>query len=152
MTRMMSFHLGTDFRDRLAQQRLKSVRLLCRLGVWMLRFVKYRNKIIMCQSVVRTYILRRYKLPLFKRLHRSRIAHGAFGEVWKGRWKPLGPRQHVAIKRLFPLPSSLDDYGNPVSLFQDAEIATLARMRHPNLVLFFGAGFGNSAEPCLKTA
>lgn len=60
----------------------------------------------------------------------QRIGAGAYGEVFKARWR--GTR--VAVKKLYdPKPSP-----KMVSLFRQ-EVAILAQLRHPSIVLWMGA-------------
>lgn len=58
-----------------------------------------------------------------------RIGSGAFGEVWKAKWK----KQEVAVKKMHEVvsPMALQDFMR--------EAALLSKFRHPNVIQFFGA-------------
>eukprot|EP00041_Stephanoeca_diplocostata_P022491 m.537673 g.537673 ORF g.537673 m.537673 type:complete len:234 (+) comp22077_c0_seq26:2744-3445(+) len=61
------------------------------------------------------------------------LASGAFGTVWKGRWGHIP----VAVKKLkLPLdgldPVATEDF--------DREVSFMQSIRHPNLLIFYGAG------------
>eukprot|EP00299_Pterocystis_sp_00344_P010669 c4830_g1_i1.p1 GENE.c4830_g1_i1~~c4830_g1_i1.p1 ORF type:complete len:899 (-),score=231.49 c4830_g1_i1:91-2415(-) len=65
------------------------------------------------------------------------VAQGGSGTVWRGKWAPL--REDVAIKVMSPMPS--DDFDeDPSSMLNIEEISLMQRVRHPRIVLFFGAG------------
>merc|ERR1711871_1033287 len=71
----------------------------------------------------------------------EKIAKGSFGTVFKGQWAPL-KTMHVAIKVLHPSHPNLGEDSGFIdtSIFDDTETLLLQRIRHPRLVLFFGAG------------
>ena len=85
------------------------------------------------------------------------IGQGAFGEVWKGRWRGID----VAFKKMFP--DEMMDLGqtviNPLvlstptaesasnrlnevalAMLDNLEVGVMMRLRHPRLVAFLGAG------------
>ena len=87
------------------------------------------------------------------------IGQGAFGEVWKGRWRGLD----VAVKKMYPEPeyygaimskeiasTSKESFGsngskksmNDISqkMLDDLEVGVMMRLRHPRIVAFLGAG------------
>ena len=72
----------------------------------------------------------------------ARIDSGAFGEVWRGRWNDLT----VAIKRMRAVLLALDE--RFASEFE-AETTLMRRLRHPNVVTFFGAGTDHDGMPFL---
>ena len=66
---------------------------------------------------------------------RTEIGSGSFGRVYLARWKST----HVAVKTMLP------SLASPESLHQLlGEVALLSRLRHPNIVQFFGAHVGKS--------
>ena len=79
----------------------------------------------------------------------ARVAAGAFGEVWKGRWE-VRPGEAVAVKKIFMTPDSIDELTANVRrrsvsdrnaiVFRDKEIELMMRTRHRRVVFFFGAG------------
>jgi len=69
----------------------------------------------------------------FLMFHSKSILLGGFGEVWKCEW-----REHVvAVKKLMKHWMNSGDEGN---LSFQKEIQFLQTIRHPNIVLFYGAG------------
>ena len=89
------------------------------------------------------------------------IGQGAFGEVWKGRWRGLD----VAVKKMYPEPdyyganmmlskkiasTSTESFGSNSSkksmnnisqkMLDDLEVGVMMRLRHPRIVAFLGAG------------
>ena len=70
------------------------------------------------------------------------IDSGAFGEVWRGRWNDLP----VAIKRMRAVLLALDD---SFAREFEAETKLMRRLRHANVVTFFGAGSDHSGMPFL---
>ena len=66
------------------------------------------------------------------------MAAGAYGTVHLGKWTLLpGADQTVAIKKIKLLPGEKPKVGG---WHKDAEIKLMMRLRHENLVHFFGAG------------
>lgn len=60
----------------------------------------------------------------------QKLATGSFGEVWRGLYKI---KLDVAVKKMF-------DTSSMITPGDDAEIHFLQRVRHPRLVMFYGAG------------
>jgi serine/threonine-protein kinase CTR1 len=71
-----------------------------------------------------------------------RIDMGAFGEVFKARWRDVD----VAVKRIKANATELN--ADAAAEFQ-REIAFMRTLRHANLVLFFGCGRGSDGLPFL---
>lgn len=63
----------------------------------------------------------------------EKVGEGTFATVYRGKWKALN-QIDVAIKCLRPNPETKD------SIFDENETKVLQGLRHPNLVLMFGAG------------
>jgi len=62
------------------------------------------------------------------------LASGAFGTVWKARWGHI----EVAVKKLrMPLD---DDVGGLANEDFNREVSFMQKIRHPNLLIFYGAG------------
>ena len=102
----------------------------------------------------------------YKDIHLQKvIGKGAFGEVWKGRWRGLD----VALKKMYPEPNyasnmmmsneiasttttstttitfgsnDSDKSMNEISqkMLDDLEVGVMMRLRHPRIVAFLGAG------------
>jgi serine/threonine protein kinase len=69
-----------------------------------------------------------------------KIDMGAFGEVFKARWRDVD----VAVKRIKANATELN--ADAAAEFQ-REIAFMRTLRHANLVLFFGCGCGSDGLP-----
>lgn len=69
--------------QREAKRRLKSIRFLCRLGVWMLRYKKLRDRIVLSQSIARRFLTYRFRLPHQRLLFASWKAK-LIQRVWRG--------------------------------------------------------------------
>ena len=70
-------------------------------------------------------------------------SEGSFGEVWRAQWNDLT----VAVKRLRPVMLEL---ASEDSLREfEAETDLMRRLRHPNVVTFFGAGADRGGVPFL---
>ena len=75
----------------------------------------------------------------------EKVGAGTFANVYRGKWKALD-QIDVAIKCLIPNPETKD------SVFGENETKVLQSLRHPNLVLMFGAGnFNNTLEQFIVT-
>ena len=70
------------------------------------------------------------------------IDSGAFGEVWRGRWNDMP----VAVKRMQAVLLALDD---SFAREFEAETTLMRRLRHANVVTFFGAGTDRDGMPFL---
>ena len=70
------------------------------------------------------------------------IDSGAFGEVWRGRWNDMA----VAVKRMRAVLLALDD---SFAREFEAETTLMRRLRHANVVTFFGAGTDRDGMPFL---
>jgi serine/threonine protein kinase len=77
------------------------------------------------------------------------FVQGAFGDVFKGRWRGL----QVAVKKVFP--EEMMELGNTMStsssngnqmnevsraMLENLEVGVMMRLRHPRIVTFLGAG------------
>ena len=72
----------------------------------------------------------------------ARIDSGAFGEVWRGRWNDMA----VAVKRMQAVLLAFD---SSFALEFEAETTLMRRLRHTNVVTFFGAGTDRDGMPFL---
>lgn len=76
----------------------------------------------------------------------DRVAEGAFGEVWLGRYR----QGDVAVKLLRQSLVTMSTFNSSVTSNFQKEVKILRRLRHRNVVLFYGAGaFGE--QPFLVT-
>ena len=73
------------------------------------------------------------------------LASGTYGEVWKGF---LNDRHEVAVKIVAKENDYYDDddESKSFSIMDDAEFRMLQRVRHKNLVLFFGGGMKENGD------
>jgi serine/threonine protein kinase len=74
------------------------------------------------------------------------LASGTYGEVWKGF---LNDRHEVAVKIVAKENDCYEDEDSKTSsssTMDDAEIHMLQRVRHKNLVMFFGEGFKENGD------
>lgn len=89
-------------------------------------------------SEVQQWVLREYEINPNKVLLGRRVAAGGFAEVFVGRYEGT----NVAVKRLlFKDPPAIERFIE--------EVVLLARMRHPNLVLFLG--YCTTPDLCILT-
>ena len=72
----------------------------------------------------------------------ARIDSGAFGEVWRGRWNDMP----VAVKHMQAVLLAFD---NSFAREFEAETTLMRRLRHANVVTFFGAGTDRDGMPFL---
>jgi len=78
----------------------------------------------------------------------AKLAEGTFGVVWKGRWG----NQTVAIKVLkTPLDQDADGVENSGTEDFQKECETLQTIKHPNLIVFFGAGINDDGTAFMVT-
>lgn len=73
------------------------------------------------------------------------LASGTYGEVWKGF---LNDRHEVAVKIVAKENDCYDDESKTLSssVMDDTEIRMLQRVRHKNLVMFFGGGVKDNGD------
>ena len=74
----------------------------------------------------------------------EKIGEGTYAEVFRGTWRGLD-NVNVAVKVMHVHPESGD------SVFDEKETKILQRLRHPNLVLLFGAGTMQDGKQFLVT-
>jgi len=86
-----------------------------------------------------------WKIPVADISLDKRVAEGSFGAVWRGRWGT----QTVAIKVLKRVVS--DELDLDAAEGFRAECSTLESIRHPNLLIFFGAGVTPEGEAFMVT-
>eukprot|EP00164_Ancoracysta_twista_P006798 GFYU01009536.1.p1 GENE.GFYU01009536.1~~GFYU01009536.1.p1 ORF type:complete len:1251 (-),score=260.36 GFYU01009536.1:274-4026(-) len=65
---------------------------------------------------------------------------GGYGEVWLGIWRDM----HVAVKKLRDYPLLMTKTEGSSSF--DEEIQFMMQVRHPNIILFYGAGMENGRK------
>lgn len=82
------------------------------------------------------------------------LGRGAFGRVYAATWREM----RIAVKTVASLKGGNDSDAsgggldtNPFSAELDKEISMLQLVRHPNIVLFFGAGTTSDGMPFLAT-
>lgn len=74
---------------------------------------------------------------------KQQVAAGAYGSVWQATWGHVD----VAVKMLKNLVD--DDFGSLASEDFNREVSFMQQIRHPNLVLFYGAGVTSDNVPFL---
>jgi LRR receptor-like serine/threonine-protein kinase FLS2 len=87
-----------------------------------------------------------WEIPWTEIEMQSEIGRGSYGVVYKARWRDM----KVAVKTVAGNVVELG-VSDLVGSDLDREIAMLQQVRHPNIVLFFGAGTSPDGTPFLVT-